>query len=146
MLKRYTFWLWVAAVLQLVTAAVHATSLFVQPEPADDTQRQLLALMTTYRIDLGAGFHRSMSDLVTALSSCFSFVCILGGAINVFLLRRQAEAGLVRGITVINIFVFGAIFVVMLVFTFLPPIILTGLITLALGASWVVSKTGENAL
>jgi len=145
MLKRYTFWLWAAAVLQFVTAGVHATSLFVQPEPADETQRQLLTLMTNYRIDLGAGFHRSMSDLVTALSSCFSFVCLLGGSINVFLLRRRAEVGLVQGITAINIAVFGAMFVVMLVFTFLPPIIFTGLITLALTVSWALSKAGEIA-
>lgn len=141
MIRRYTFWLWTAAIFQFLTAVLHATSLFVQPVPIDETQRQLISLMTTYRIDLGGGFKRTMGDLVTALSSCFSFVCVLAGAINVLLLRRGVEIALVQGVTVINLVVFGSMFVVMLVFTFLPPIIFTGLITVALLLSYLFSRS-----
>jgi hypothetical protein len=33
MLKRYTFWLWVAVVFQLLTAAAHSLSFVVTPVP-----------------------------------------------------------------------------------------------------------------
>ncbi len=140
MIKRYTTWLWASAIAQFLTAALHSISLFVSPEPADETQKQLIALMTNYKLDLGGGFHRSMAELVTALSSCFSFVCLLGGAITVYLLLKRAGAEVLKGITVINLLIFGAMFVVMIVFTFLPPIICTGAITAFLIGAWLTNK------
>lgn len=140
MIKRYTTWLWASAIAQFLTAALHSISLFVSPEPADETQKQLIALMTNYKLDLGGGFHRSMAELVTALSSCFSFVCLLGGAITVYLLLKRAGAEVLKGITVINLLIFGAMFVVMIVFTFLPPIICTGATTAFLIGAWLTNK------
>lgn len=66
MIKRYTFWLWAAVVFQLLTAVFHSLSLFVSPEPANETERQIQTLITTYKIDAGAGFHPTFSNLVTA--------------------------------------------------------------------------------
>jgi hypothetical protein len=140
MLKRYTFWLWAAVVFQLLTAAVHSISLFVGLEPANETERQLITLMTTYKLDAGGGFQPTFSNLFTALSSCFSFVCLLGGLINFYLLSKKADAGLVKGITGINVLVFGAIFVVIAVFTFLPPIICTGLIFACLVLAFATNR------
>ena len=59
MLKRYSFWLWVAVIVQLLTAGLHSVSLFASPPPLNDTERQLYDLMSTYRKDFGAGFARS---------------------------------------------------------------------------------------
>ena len=132
MLKRYTFWLWIAVVLMFLTGAVHSISLFVRPVPANEVERQLIELMTTYKHDLGAGFHPTMGNLVTALSSCFSLLCLLGGLTNAYLLKKRIDAGILKGIVWINLLVFGICFVMMLVFTFLPPIVLTGLIVLFL--------------
>jgi len=132
MLKRYTFWLWIAVVLMFLTGAVHSIGLFVRPVPANEVERQLIELMTTYKHDLGAGFHPTMGNLFTALSSCFSLLCLLGGLTNAYLLKKRIEAGILRGIVWINLLVFGICFVIMLVFTFLPPIVLTGLIVLFL--------------
>jgi hypothetical protein len=132
MLKRYTFWLWTSVVLQFLTAAIHATSLFVSPVPDNETERILHELFTTYQKDLGGGFHRTFNDLFTALSSCFSFVCLLGGLVNAYLLRKKVSVEILRGVVLINVVVFGAIFAVMAYFTFLPPIILTGLIFVTL--------------
>ena len=132
MLKRYTFWLWVAVVFMFLTGAIHSIGLFVSPQPANEVERQLIELMKTYKHDPGAGFHPTTGNLFTALSSCFSLLCLLGGLTNAYLLKRKVDAGILKGIVWINLLVFGICFVILLVFTFLPPIVLTGLIVLFL--------------
>jgi hypothetical protein len=139
-MKNYRTWLWAAVVFLLLTAAIHATSFLVSPVPDNETERQLHELFTTYQKDLGGGFHRTFSDLFIALSSCFSFVCLLGGLIGAYLLRKNASTEIVRGITLIQLIVFGAMFVVMVRFTFLPPIILTGLIVLTLAMAYIMLR------
>lgn len=146
MIKRYTFWLWAAVVFQLLTAVIHSFSLFVSVEPANETERQIEALITTYRIDAGAGFHPTFENLFTALSSCFTFVCFLGGLISAYLLRKHADASIVKGITGINLLVFGAIFVVMAFLTFLPPIVCSGLIVICLIAAFVTNSAKSEAV
>jgi ABC-type cobalt transport system substrate-binding protein len=146
MLKRYTFWLTAAVIFQLLTAAVHAITLFVSPEPANDTERQLNQIVTTYRPDLGPVFHPTVANLMTALSSCFSFACLLGGLTLGYLLLKHAEPKLMRGMIAINLAVFGAMFVVMLFFTFLPPIVLTGLIVINLLAAFITVPKIESAV
>ena len=132
MLRRYRFWLWLAVAFLLLTALIHSMTLFLQPAPQNETQRQLFDLMASYKQDFGAGFKRSTKELVTALSACFSLVCLLGGLTLAFLLRKQAEVGIMKGVVGIHVLVFGICFAVMAVFTFLPPIVLTGLIFLSL--------------
>lgn len=132
MLRRYTFWLWSAVVFQLLTALIHATSLFIAVAPQNDTEKQLETLMSTYQLDAGGGFHPTMSGLFVALSSYFSFVCLLGGLSNGYLLKKKVGPELMKGIVLIDLVVFGGIFGVMAVFTFLPPIICTGAIFVCL--------------
>lgn len=132
MLKRYTFWLWLAVVFLLLTGLIHSISLFISPVPANETERQMLALMSTYKQDMGAGFHRSMWNLFTALSACFTFVCLLGGLTIAYLLKKKAPADILKGVVRIHLLVFTACFVLMVVFAFLPPIVLTGLVVLFL--------------
>ena len=132
MMKRYRFWLWLAVVFLLLTALIHSVTLFLQPAAQNETERQLFDLMASYKQDFGAGFRRSTKELVTALSACFSFVCLLGGLTLAFLLRKQAEVPIMKGVVGIHVLVFGICFALMAVFTFLPPIVLTGLIFLSL--------------
>ena len=146
MLRRYTFWLSAAVIFQFLTAAFHALSLFIRPEPTNDTERQLFELMNTYRIDAGAGFHPSLSNLMTALSSCLSFVCLLGGLTLGYLMLKHTEPIIMKGIIGINVIIFGAILVVMAVFTFLPPIVCTGLIFFNLLAAYIVVPKIESAV
>ncbi len=131
-MKKYTFWLKTAAVFQLITAFSHLLSFFFRPPPNNDTERQLFDLMETYKFDFGGGFHRSMGDLTTGLSICFCLVCLLGGLMNLYLLRKKVGSDVMHGVININLLVFGMCFAGMLIFTFLPPIILTGLILLFL--------------
>lgn len=130
----------------LITAVLHSLSLFVSPAPTNDTERQMLGLITTYRMDAGAGFTPTYANLFTALSSCFSFVCLLGGSTLGYLLLKHTTPKLMKGVIGINMVIFGAIFVVMAVFTFLPPILCTGLIFINLLAAYIVVPKVEQAI
>jgi hypothetical protein len=132
MLKSYRFWLWFAVVVLLLNALIHSVTLFLQPPAKNEIERQLFELMASYKLDFGAGFKRSMNELTTALSACFSLLTLLGGLTLGYLLRQQADVRIIKGVTCIHTLVFGICFAVMAVFTFLAPIVLTGLIFVSL--------------
>ena len=138
MLKRYTFWAKAAIVFLFLTAALHSLSFFVSHKPANDQERQLSELLNNYYEDLGAGFHRTFFDLFTALSACYPLLCVLAALTLSYLLWKGAEPGLMKGIFLINAFVFGVCSIVMIVFAFLPPIVLTGLIFLSLFVAYIL--------
>jgi hypothetical protein len=143
-MKSYRFWLWTAVVFLLLTALIHASTLFIQPVPQNETERQLLTLLVTYQQDFGAGFQRSMKEIIT-LSACFSLVCLLGGLTLALLARKRADAGILKGVVGIHVLVFGICFAVMALFTFLPPIVLTGLILLSLLISYFLIRRQPGA-
>ncbi|MCI0751692.1 MAG: hypothetical protein L0Y35_07630 [Flammeovirgaceae bacterium] len=125
---KYIKWLKTAAVFQFITAFVHTVTLFLKPPPNNETEKQIFDLMSTYEFDFGGGFFRSMSELTLALSSCFSLVCLLGGLLNWYLIKQNLSKETITGVININLLVFGICFTMMAVFTFLPPIILSGLV------------------
>jgi len=145
MLKRYTFWLTAAVLFEFVTAALHSISFFVSPDLKNDTERQLHELITTYREDMGAGFHPTFWNLFTALSACFPLLCLLGACTVGYLLLKHSEPNLMRGIIAINLAIFGVCFIVMFFLTFLPPIIMTGLIVINLLAAYMLVPRIEAA-
>lgn len=125
--------------LQFLTAFFHSLSFFTHPTGTNDTEKTLIDLLTNYKQDMGAGIHRSTYDLFTGLSTCFTLICILGGWINIYFLRRNLNPELWRGLLKIQSIVFGALFLCMVRFTFLPPIVLTGLIFVAAVFNWYIS-------
>ena len=131
-MKTYSRWLKTAAILQFIAAIIHAITLFVTLPPNNETEKQLFFLMDTYKFDFGAGFHRTMSDLVFALSACFCLVCLLGSLLNWYLLRKKLEADVMRGVITINLLVFGILLALTITFAFLLPILQSGLIFLFL--------------
>lgn len=131
-MKKYSTWLKTAAVFQLLTAIIHAATLFVSLPPTNETEKQLITLMDTYKFDLGAGFHRTMGEMLLALSACLSLVCLLGGLLNWYLLRKKADQEIMKGVITINLIVFGICLGLVAKFAFLEPIILIGLIVLFL--------------
>lgn len=142
-MKDFRVWTRISSVLMLITATLHSISFFVTPVPANDTERQLIGLTTSYRIDAGAGFHPTYSDINLALSFCFTAICLLGGLTLLFLIRRNAAPELMKGVLLIHLLVFGAVFTMMAFFTFLPPIVCTALIALGLlGAFLLAPKAG----
>lgn len=144
MLKRYTFWLSAAVMFQIITAILHGLSLFVSAQPSNETERQMADLIATYKLDMGAGFYPTFGNLFAALSSSFVFLCLFAAMINGYLLLKHAEPNLMKGILAINVGIFGVVFLVMAVFTFLPPIICTGLIFINLLAAYLVVPKIES--
>lgn len=104
------------------------------------------ALLTTYQINAGAGFHPTFSNLFTALSSCFTFLCLFAALSNGYLLWKHTEPSVMKGIIGINVVVFGAVFAIMAYFTFLPPIIFTGLVFINLLAAFIAIPKAESAV
>ena len=137
-MKTFTFWLRATAIVQIATALIHSISFFVTPEPANDTERQLLNLLDGYKLDLGGGFYRSMGDLMTGLSMCFTLLYLLGGLVVFYLVWKKVDAGVMKGLVNIYLVIFGFGFAWMVSFTFLPPIVLTGLVFVLLIASRMI--------
>jgi hypothetical protein len=129
--KRATFFLSTAAVIQLLTAAIHSLSFLRTPQPANDSERQLMDLMSGYHMDMGAGFYPTMLDLFNSLSAGYALLGLFAGLVNLFLLRRL-DASASKGLLNINLLVFGILLVVFWFLAFLPPVTLTALAFFAL--------------
>ena len=140
MLKSYTFWLKSVVVFQLLTAGIHALSFLRKPQPTSDAEKQMLELMTTIKNDMGAGYSPSMMDFLMALSSCFTLVYLLGGLLNIQLIRKKVTPDVMKGVLNINLLIFGASFIIMASLTFLPPIVLTAIVFVLLIPARVLVK------
>ncbi|MDZ4716497.1 MAG: hypothetical protein SH819_13620 [Cytophagales bacterium] len=132
MASRYTFWLWFAAIIQILAAVAHTLSFLQNPVPANATEEQILNLATTYRPELGPLFHPTAGDLFIGLSACFTLFYLLGGLTNIYFLQKKLPPEVLKGLTRIQTFLFGAAFLIMLKFTFWPPITLAGIVFVAL--------------
>jgi len=131
MLKKYTFWLKAGITFQLLTGVIHSLSFLNNPQSTNDTEKQLLDLMNNYKMDLGAGFTPTMSNVMTSFSICFSLLLFFSGFLNLFLLRKKADIQIMKGIIGINVIAYSICFATMASLTFLPPIICVGLILAA---------------
>ena len=127
-MKNYTTWLKAATIVQLLFALIHITTLFINQQPNNETEKQLLTLMDRYKFDFGAGFHRTMNELILVFSACLCLLHLFGGLINWFLLRKKMGVEIMKGIITINLVIFGICFGLTVAFAFLFPIILSGLI------------------
>ena len=136
MKNKITSWLKVAIGFQFLTAAIHALSFIRSPQGQNETEKQMLNLMYNYKMDMGAGFHRSMGQIFTSVSACFTGIFLLGALINLYLVRMQAPTPLLKGVVGIQTLVFGAVFLIALFFAFLPPATFTGLVFLFLLISY----------
>jgi hypothetical protein len=146
MLRRYTFWLTAAVLFQLITGIVHLLSLFLTPTVTDDTHRQILTLVTSYKINAGLGFTPTYYNIFTALSSCFSFLCFFAGLTNGYLLLKHTEPAVMRGIVGINVAIFGLVLLTFAYFTFPTLIFFAGLIFFNLLAAFVMVPKIEAAV
>jgi len=69
-------------VFLILLGLVHSISFFEKLVPANDTERQLLDLMSTYKFNL-MGSHRSMGDLFQGFSVAFMLAALGMGALTV---------------------------------------------------------------
>ncbi len=130
-MNKYKFWIKTGIVFQMLATIFHSLSLINDSSPANETESQLLVLMKNYKFDLGLGFFKSMNDIMTSFSISFSLLLLFSVCINWFLLKKNVDIYMWKGIIIINLIIFSVCFLTMTVYTFLPPIICTGLITIS---------------
>jgi len=106
------------AVLLIVIGLVHSLSLIKGPVPSNETERQLLDLMSSYKFAL-MGSMRSMQDLMTGFSIAFMLAALGLGAVD-FALRRE-RAQLLKRVALLNALWLAALTGVSLRYFFAAP-------------------------
>jgi hypothetical protein len=144
-LKNYRNWVIAAIVFQILTGLIHSISLFVPVQATEESEKTLVELFTTQRLDFGAGFHRTLYEMFLAVSVCLTLLFLLGGLLNLYLLRKKASAEIMSGILTLQVLIFGTCFITTMKFAFLPPIILTGLSFLMLLLARVTVAKGISS-
>jgi len=118
----------------LILGAVHSTSLFIKQVPANDTERQLLDLMTSYRFNL-SGSLRSMSDLMRGFSVAFLLAPLAFGVLDLVLSRERT--GLLKRVALVQIIWLAAMIVVALRYFFAVPLAFLVVALLIFALAWL---------
>ncbi len=84
----------------IVIAAVHSISLFQKPMVRNDSEKQLMELMTTYRFTV-MGSVRTMNDFLRGFSISFGLASLGFGVLD-FTLRRE-RAALLKPVALVNV-------------------------------------------
>ena len=106
------------AVALLILGLVHSVSLFEKQVPANDAEKQLMALMANYKLNL-MGSLRSMSDMMQGFSVSFMLAPFAFGALDLMLSRERA--GLLRRVALLNVIWLAAMTAVSLHYFFAAP-------------------------
>lgn len=128
MFSNFPFWLWGLVVAQALTAFFHSLSFFGKPKPKNEQEKQLVDLSVNYKADMGGGIRRSLRELFTGVSACFTMIYAMGAALNWYFFRSAISPVTWEGLLLIELIVYGCLFILMVRFTFWPPIIVTGLV------------------
>ena len=118
----------------LILGAVHSTSLFIKQVPANDTERQILDLMTSYRFNL-MGSLRSMSDLMRGFSVAFMLAPLAFGVLDLMLSREPA--GLLKRAALVQSIWLAAMIVVTLRYFFAVPLSFLVVALLIFALAWL---------
>lgn len=118
----------------LILGTVHSTSLFVKQVAANDTERQILDLMTSYRFNL-MGSLRSMSDLMRGFSVAFMLAPLALGVLDLMLSRERA--GLLKRVALVQIIWLAAMIVVALRYFFAVPLSFLVVALLIFALAWL---------
>jgi hypothetical protein len=106
------------AVALLILGLVHSLSLFQKQISANDTEKQLLELMSSYKFNV-LGSLRSMADFLRGFSVSF-MAAVLGFGVFDLLLSRE-RAGLLKRAALINIVWLTTMTAVALRYFFIVP-------------------------
>jgi len=102
----------------LILGLVHSLSLIHEQVPANDTEKQLLGLMSSYRFNL-MGSARSMAEMLRGFSVSFMFAALGFGFFDLLLSRERA--GLLKRAALINVIWLAAMTGVSLQYFFIIP-------------------------
>jgi hypothetical protein len=129
------------AVLLLVIGFIHSLSLLGKQAPANDTERQLLDLMSNYKFNV-MGSMRSMDNFLRGFSISFMLGALALGAINLTLIRERAA--LLKRAAAINGIWLVAMTSVSLYYFFIIPTSCLVLTFLVFAAAWLKLRGEEN--
>lgn len=139
-MNKYSFWFKSAGILQLITAGLHSLSFIKKPEGQNESEKQLIDLMMTCQMDMGAGIQRTFYEIFISVSACVTLICLFGGLLNLYLVRQALPIGTIKGVININILIFGVATIIMFFFAFLPPLVCFALIFISLVISRLLIK------
>lgn len=122
------------AILVLLLGAVHVLSLVTKLVPANDTERQLFALMTNYKFNL-MGSMRSMDNLFRGFSTTFVLGMLAIGSLS--LIVSGEGTALVKKIALANTLWLAGMTVVSLRYFFAAPTAFFLLALLLFLAAWL---------
>lgn len=134
-------WFKSAIVFQILTSLAHSLSFFARPQPANDTEKQMLDLMMNYENEMGNGFTPTMFNILTSFSASFALLYFFGALMNWHLWRADKDRMVLKGALIIQVLIYGIMFAVSLFLTFLPPILFTGIVFILLLIAWLTWPT-----
>jgi hypothetical protein len=106
------------AILLIILGLVHSLSLIKNLAPSNDTERQLLDLMSNYKFDL-MGSQRSMDNLFRGFSISFMLAALGLGVLDLVLRRERTQ--LLKRIALVNALWLAAMTSVSLRYFFAAP-------------------------
>jgi len=122
------------AVWLLILGAVHSLSLFRELVPANDTETQLLQLMSSYKFNL-VGSLRSMSELMRGFSIAFMLAPLAFGVLDLML--SSERTGLLKRVALVQILWLTAMIVVSLRYFFAIPLTFLSVALIIFVVAWI---------
>jgi len=123
------------AVWLVLLGLVHALSLFAKQVPANDTERQLLDLMSNYKFNV-MGSMRSMNNFLRGFSIAFMLGALVMGTLDLALCRERTA--LLKRVAAINTVWLAAMTAVSLRYFFIVPISFLAVALLIFLLAWAM--------
>ena len=121
-------------VFLLVLGCVHSLSLIGKPIPANETERQLMDLMSGYRFNV-MGTLRSMDEFLRGFSISFMLAVLVLGALDLVL--RRERTGLLKQVALVNAIWLAVMTAVSLRYFFVMPTSFLVVALLIFAAAWM---------
>jgi len=122
------------AIWLLLMGAVHSLSFIQKQTPANETERQLLDLMSNYKFN-ALGSMRSMENFLTGFSISFMLAALGFGLLNLSLVKERAA--LLKRISLVNILWLVVMVGVSLRYFFIIPIAFFSAALLIFALAWL---------
>jgi len=119
----------------LLLGLVHSLSLLGKPVPANDTERQLLDLMSNYKFNV-MGSMRSMDNFLRGFSISFMLAALVLGLLDLVL--RRERSGLLKRVALVNMIWLTVMIGVALRYFFALPTLFLAVALLIFGAASIM--------
>ena len=121
-------------IVLVLLGLIHSLSLIGTQVPANDTEKQLLDLMTNYKFNV-MGSMRSMDNFLRGFSISFMLAMFAMGGVDLALIRERS--GLLKKVALVNVIWLAAMTVVGVRYFFAAPIAFLVLALLIFVVAWV---------